>query len=326
MNMRKSILPAYICLSMAVLSACHRSESAYTPQAVSNIYGLMRDYNSLDSASATHEVEAMQPEITAFFKTVSEMPLDSEIIRGWASSQAVEMFTPPVDSVFGGVEQLENILGHILNSAEANGIDLPQRRYAAVVYDRPKSILFVDSVMLIALNHYLGADFPGYSHWPYFMRQSKTPQALPFDIAEALVATSYPFRNDNPDALSRLLYEGALTKAKMALNGSTDAAAALGYDEDTYKRLLADEENLWRSLIASQTLYDTSSATIDKLVYPAPQVTLPGITVPGRAGRFIGYRIVESYLAKHPSTSLAQLLSPTFYANPSALIDAEYQP
>jgi len=303
-----------------------QQEEKYPPQHVSDVYGLMRDYTDMDSASASEAIKADSAEVVAFMKTVSERPFEPSLAEGWANSRAVEAFTPTVDSVFGGVGEIEQILGHILGKANEHGLELPLRRYAAVVYDRPKSILFVDSVMLIALNHYLGEDFPGYSHWPYFMRRTKNPETLPYDIAEALTATSYPFKNKKADVLSRIIYEGVLAKAKTTLTNDGDPAAALGYDKETWQWLLDHESALWHSLVTTHALYDTSQTTIDKLVSPTAQISILKPTAPGRAGRFIGYRIVEAYTGKHPEMTLPQLLSPTFYNNPAVLIESGYRP
>lgn len=313
-----------ILLAAAGLWGCSGNENEYAPARVADVYGIMRDYNGPDSLAARRALATDSVEVKAFMKTISELPYDTLLVEGWASSRAVEMFTPPVDSVFNGTESLAAGLGKILGRAADEGLELPQRRYAAVVYDRPKSILFVDSVMLIALNHYLGADFEGYSHWPYFMRRTKTPENMPYDMAEALVATSYPFKG-NGTLLSRLLYEGALAHAKQSLAGG-DAASALGYDESTWKSLLDNEAAMWHSIVADRLLYDTSQGTVDRLVAPSARVTVLGTEAPGRVGRFIGYRIVESYIKNNPDTTLPQLLAPDFYTSDRTLAAAGYAP
>lgn len=280
----------------------------------------------LHSYLATNNVpDSDSIELAAFMRTVSEQPLSPELVEAWASSQVVTVFTPDVDSVFADSAYMGRMMGTILANAEAAGLDLPHRRYATVVYGRPESILFVDSVMLISLNHYLGADYPGYSHWPKYMRQVKTPETLPCDIAEALVATSYPYtlEGEEATALSRMVYEGALTIAKMKLSGK-DPATALGYSTETMDILDSQEAEIWRRMVQDQLLYDTSETTIDRLVAPSPEAGIVGSGTPGRVGRYIGYRIASQYLDKHPDATLPQLLSRDFYRGNTALIESEY--
>ena len=98
-------------------------------------------------------------------------------------------------------------VGTVLARTRNAGLELPRRRYASVVWGKPQSIIFVDSVMLIALNHYLGAEYEGYSHFPLYSRLVKEPAIMPFDISEALIATAYPFaghRHRQPGSRSRI--------------------------------------------------------------------------------------------------------------------------
>lgn len=310
----KHLIPLII---IGLLAACTGKRTDAPEARVVPLHSYLATNNVPDSDSI---------ELAAFMRTVSEQPLSPELVEAWASSQVVTVFTPDVDSVFADSAYMGRMMGTILANAEAAGLDLPHRRYATVVYGRPESILFVDSVMLIALNHYLGADYPGYSHWPKYMRQVKTPTALPYDIAEALVATSYPYtlEGEEATALSRMVYEGALTIAKMTLAGDDDTAAALGYSPKMLEILNSVEGEIWRSMVENQMLYDTSEATIDRLVAPAPESAIVGAGTPGRVGRYIGYRIVNEYLDKHPDTTLPQLLNPDFYRGNSALIESEY--
>lgn len=301
-------------------------QKQYTDATVIPVYAYMRDYFAKDSARADAIYQRDSAEINAFMRTVSELKVDNELIEGWAASQAVAMFTPAVDSVFTDSAYVGRTLGHILGSARDAGLQLPHRRYATVVYGRPESILFVDSVMLIALNHYLGADFEAYSHWPAYRRAAKTPENLPYDMAEALVATRYPYQASAEQAtlLSRMLYEGTLAHLKEQIVPKGNAAAALGYTDDEYRRLIENESALWQAIISEQLLYDTSEITIDRLTAPSPATTIGNISAPGRVARFIGYRIVEAYLKKHPGVRAADMLDPAVYNASSTLPDSQY--
>lgn len=283
---------------------------------VSPVYAFMRDYPASKAAFAADSVE-----IEAFMRTVGASSQDTAAIAAWASSRAVEVFTPDVDSVFSDSLMPARVLGMVLDNASHSGLSFPARRYASVVYGRPESILFVDSVMLIALNHYLGSDYPGYTGLPEYMRGfNKTPGALSYDIAEALVATSYPFDGgSSPTMLSRMLYEGALAHAKMALVDDSSAVRALGYSDEEFKWLADNEPRLWQHIVGDKLLFDTSPATISRFVLPAPRVNVGPLVAPGRVGRYIGYRIVQEYLKDNKDANISYLLTPGFYNSRLAL-------
>lgn len=304
-----------IFLVLILLASCGNKESKeHQSVPISDLVSLMRDYSGMSSDERAAAYDADSIAVKAFMLTLGvDEPTDS-LLLAWSSSRAVEVFTPDVDSVFPDRNIVGKTLGMIIDNAASLDLGLPKRRYAAVVYGRPESVLFVDSVMLIALNHYHGADYPGYSHLPHYQRAVKTPEQLPYDLAEALVATEYPFEaGGSTTLLSRMLYEGALIFVKTRLVDASSPATALGYDEDTYQRLMKTEGDIWRTLVENRLLYDISPTTSRKLLSPGPDVNLGNMNVPSRSGRFIGYRIVESYMRKHPETTLSELLSPSLY-------------
>lgn len=318
-------------LAAPLLGACSHDRSAVSdapPAEAADIARLVWNYRGLDSLARQDSVERYRPEVEAFMKTVHCDSVTDEALVRWAGSRAVAAFTPPVDSVFPDIDGFRRDLGHILAAARADSLELPHRRYAAVVYGRQEAILFVDSVMLVALNHFLGREFEGYSHWPVYVRNTKTPENLPYAVAEALIGTAYPYQAEGDDAtlLSRMLYEGAMAEARMRTVPGATVAGALGYNEEDMKWIDDNEARLWQELVESRLLYDTSAQVSDRFTAPAPTVRLLPTMWPGRIGRYTGYRIVRAYLDRYPDTSLRQLLSPKFYNSPDALALSEYSP
>lgn len=316
---RTSIIILSLLFILSAASGCDKSAETHQKADVGMVYEFFADYTEMSSEERLQAYRADSAAIDAFMLTIGIENPDSGDFAAWARSGAVEVFTPDVESVFGAGEGIAEDISMILDNS-AGTFEFPVRKYAAVIYGRPESILFVDSMMLIALNHYLGADYPGYSHIPVYRREAKTPEMLPYDIAEALVATSYPFDGDYSSTLiSRMLYEGAIAAIKTSLVDDATAAKALGYDDETYKWLLDNEKKLWDGLIEQKMLYATSPTLIRKLTEPAPAAQIGEISAPGRIGRFIGYRIIDAYLRNRPGTPLNQLLNADFYHSTEAL-------
>lgn len=302
-------------LLLALLAAaCGRADSdKAAPQPIAPVYSYFGAYDG------SPVPDSLRAGVEAFMKVTGAPSAADSLLAARAASAAVRVFTPDVDSVYRSLVPLESSLGSILDHAAAEGLELPRRSYAAVVWGRPESIVFCDSVMLIALNHYLGADYPGYSHLARYAAAAKTPARLPLDMAEALAGSACPYRGgDEATVLSRLLYEGAMAEARMRLAGVGEAEA-LGYDDATYAELCAHESEMWRKLVASRLLYSTLPADAERLVAPAPGTPMLAAQAPGRAGRFIGHRIVRAYLDRHPDATLPQMLAPEFYASDATL-------
>ena len=306
------------------LAGCSRKEA--TPCHLVPLYRAAAQWPRTPDTARDSILHADSAELRAMFAVSGiHAPLDSAMDM-WSRSMAVKIFTPPTDSVFPTLTPLSEALGIILANAADAGIDFPKRRYAAVVWGNMKSIVFADSTMLIALNHYLGADYPGYAgRWPDYMRTTKTPAHLPYDIAEALVAVRYHFvESEQATVLSHLLYEGAIVKAVLTLVPDATLAEVLGWTDDQLKWAEENSQNLWRVVVGRRLLYDTSRATASRLLDPAPSTSVLSPEAPGRTGRFIGYSIICAYIEAHGKVALPDLLSPEFYNNQSVLIESGY--
>lgn len=301
-----------------------RPDSVY----VADVYRTMYLYGRTDSAGRDSLANVDTTEVNAFMTVVGETPVTDLRLQGWSWALPTLVFTPAVDSIYPtGTDSLALAIGGITARMRHAGVELTPRRYAAVVWGRMESMMFVDSVMLIALNHYLGAEYDGYSHFPLYMRLTKEPRLLPYDIAEALIATDYPYNNPEGTLLQRMLYEGALTAAKLQSVGSeANLADALGYRPEQMQFITDNEKELWRRIVADGLLYDTSTTTIDRLIAPAPNVSMLDPRCPGRLGRYLGYRIVENFCRKNPEATLPYLLSSQFYTNPDILAQSDYNP
>lgn len=322
-----TVLVAALALSATGCGNGHKNYPAPDSVHVADIYSVMYRYGRTDSAGRAALAVTDTAQLHAFMSVVAETPVTDMRLQAWSWALPVLVFTPAVDSIYhNGTDSVAIALGNIQARMRANDIELKPRLYAAVVWGRNESVMFVDSVMLIALNHYLGAEYDGYSHFPLYMRLVKEPRLMPYDLAEAIIATDHPYQPQAGTALERMLYEGALTAAKIEAVDGGNVADALGYRPEQIEFIQQNEQQLWRTLVEREFLYDTSVTTIDKLVAPGPNTSLLDVRCPGRAGRYIGYRIVREYMDRHPETSLAWLLSSQFYAASDILAQSGYNP
>lgn len=311
-------------------SSCKNNDkgSKATPVPVVRLDRSVAEYSHLDSLQRVAMLDSLRPEISALLQVLGADTCSYHTALTWSQSMAVDMFSPLADTVYKDLSGFEQTLGSILENAREQGISLPRRRYVAVVWGRPQSIVFNDSVVLIALNHYLGADSPAYANWPEYQRRLKTPRMLDYDMAEALVGTAFPYapKNGNGDVLSRLLYEGAMAEAKMRLVPDAKPEDALGFTHEQLEDIKANRGLIWKRLVSGKMLYSADSELSEKLFGLMPFSTPLSNDAPGRSVRLIGYEIVKAYLDRNPETALSQLLTPAFYTNRDILRQSGYNP
>lgn len=230
-----------------------------------------------------------------------------------------------VDSIFSDVSDVERGLGEALGKLGSEFPNVVSPKLYAIISPFNQSVITVDSVMFLGLNHYLGVDYEAYGYFPDYIRMNKKRQRIVSDVVEALVRQYYPYapRTDYPTTLSRLLYEGSVVEAVMRATG-LDEKDALGMDDSSYKWLEDNENEIWNALVTRRMLYNTDVSVAESLVRPSAVTSILHPEAPGRAGRFVGHRIVKSFLENNEVLAPYNILLPEFYEGEGTLAASKY--
>jgi hypothetical protein len=249
----------------------------------------------------------------------------------FGQSEAMRIFGHDADSIMPSLRQFSSDIGRLHRNMASILPDAPPLRqiYATVIPYSQSVILMSDTngiTIIVGLNHYLGADYEGYSSFPAYRRARKTPEWMTRDIAEAIVRTVYPLESDaHPTLLQRMLYEGAVAAALVRLMPDNEARA-IGMTDDDFAQLYRSEKEIWQRMAGSDLLFDRSERTASSLLHEGSPGTVIGRDVPPMAGRLTGWRIAESYLKANPEATPESLLQPTFYLSDKTLREAKYMP
>lgn len=321
-------LLAAVGLLAQVGTGCRRHEAA-APVKIVRLDSVVAAWPAMDANARTAMADSMADGLEALF-FVMDTPLTDSTLAKYSRSRAVAVFSPDVARLLPSLDGAERQLGELREAlaAELPGLAFPT--IYGVVSPYRKWIFQVDGVMLIGLNHYLGPDYAGYEGFEEYVRSGKRIENLAPDVAEALLAGEKPFETNAtgaPTLLARMLYDGALAYAKTQLLPSVSARQALGYDDGQWKWLGDNESRIWDKMIKEGYLYSVDPMIGDRLLLPSPRSTLINPECPGRAGRYIGWRIVEAFVKNNPGeASLSFLLSPEFYGSETTLQESQYAP
>lgn len=251
--------------------------------------------------------------------------LTDSSLHAYNRNPAIRIHDRAMDSLWSDLRPVEADLGRM----KFNFTRLfPADRFPAVfaiVSPFNQSVFTADTLMFVGLNHYLGADYAPYAYFPDYLRVRKTPACLLPDMAETLVRGLYPYRDESDGysiVLSRLLYEGAVVEAVMQLCGLSEQQV-LGYDDGAMAWASDNEKRVWETMAERKMIFSTDPQLAAMLVSPAPFTSAINPNSPGAIGRFIGHRIVTSYLDRR-ATSLSELLSSDFYTSQNSLFESGY--
>lgn len=317
MSMKQYVLMLLFIVSMSACNTHTRECDMTVPVPVQRIDLFVSD--GLGTA------DSLQPGLDMYFKLMGVDSVDCDValdmLRG---SEVTKVFGADVRSRFSAADSIGIELGKAKKRLSDILPDIKISQVYGVVTPYMQSVMVSDSVIFVALNHYLGADYPGYSMMPVYSARFKVPQRVVPDVVEALVRINYPYEPCDGTLLERMLYEGAVVKVVSTVLDN-DWELALGYSADQLKEADDEREAVWKALAVHRLLYSDSPVDISSFFDLSPFTRVGDIVLPPRIGRYIGLSIIESYLGSHPGVSLSYLLSRDFYGkSQSGLIESHY--
>ena len=175
--------------------------------------------------------------------------------------------------------------------------------------DYRNKVIVTDSIVLIALDTYLGEDHEFYSGIPQYLVQNFNKNQITPDLASEY-AKKYSYQQQKRTFLDEMIYFGKILYFKdMVLPLKTDSEK-IGYTQGQLDWAKANESEIWRFFIENELLYSTDSSFSGRFMNPAPfskfYLELDSES-PGRIGQYIGLQIVKAYM-KNNNVPLSKML------------------
>jgi gliding motility-associated lipoprotein GldB len=174
--------------------------------------------------------------------------------------------------------------------------------------DYNNKVIYVDSLVIISLEMYLGKEHKFYQFPKYIKQNFEESQIMPD------VVSSFYQRKVAPDTsknlLSKMIYSGKELYMKDVLLPDYSDADKMGYTNEQIEWCNQNESYMWRYFIEKEMLYSDDQKLIPRFISAAPfskfYLEIDNET-PGQVGGWIGWQIVRSYM-KNNEVSLQQLL------------------
>jgi gliding motility-associated lipoprotein GldB len=161
---------------------------------------------------------------------------------------------------------------------------------------RNKTIV-TDSLILIALDNFLGPEHVFYQNIPKYLAENMTKHQIVSDVAEGY-ATKYVFQTNRKTLLDEMIYFGKLYYFKDLMIPFKTDAEKIGYSDLEVKWAEANESQIWSYFIEKELLYSTDNKLPNRFITDAPfskfYLELDNDS-PGRLGQYIGWQIVKAY-------------------------------
>ncbi len=174
---------------------------------------------------------------------------------------------------------------------------------------RNKTVV-TDSIVLVALDNYLGDNHEFYGRIHTYVKQNLEPSQIVPDVAEAY-AKKRIFQPSRKTLLDEMVYFGKILYFKDIMLPNISDQVKIGYSIEEFEWAQQNESNIWRHFVERELLFSTDSKLASRFINPAPfskfNLELDSES-PGRLGQYIGWQIVLAYM-KNNDLSLQDMLN-----------------
>ncbi len=217
-----------------------------------------------------------------------------------------------VDHTFGEMEDIRKQFEEAFRFVKYYYPEAKVPQIKTVVTGIANDLYLSDTLIVIGLDYYLGPDskyppmgIPGYILKRY-QKEYMVPQIM-LMYSNLFNKTDY---NDKTALADMIYYGKAFYMAKNLLPCTADSLFT-GYTAFETEDIDEHEPVIWAGLLENEALFETDHIIKDRLLRERPKTYEIGENCPGRIGRWIGWRIVQKYMERHPEVTLPQLMKMT---------------
>ncbi len=196
-------------------------------------------------------------------------------------------------------DELEQLFQHIKYY-------FPQRNIPKVItltsdVDYRNQVVWADSLLLVALDTYLGVDHPLYTGVQDYIKKEMQKDQIAVDAAGAFAQTVVPGPSSR-SFLAHMVYYGKMLYLKDILLPFKTDAEKMTYLPEEFSWAEANEDQIWRYFVERELLYSSDSDLQTRFLYPAPFSKFfleLDAEAPPRLGQFLGWQIVQQFMEKN---------------------------
>ena len=191
-------------------------------------------------------------------------------------------------------------------------------------YEMP--VQFVDSVLLIALDSYLGVGFSPYAgdRIPVYKMQRMVAENILPDCIRSIQKSMHPIRYPGNTLLDQMVNAGKRVYLLDAMIPAYPDRYKLGYTKGQMDWVTANEAQVWSAIIENQFLYSSHGSAIRTFLADGPFTADFSEESPSRLGQYIGWQIVNAYMERNPDVTFDELISEM--DSQKILTESKYKP
>ena len=328
-----------ILVALLALTGCHKGRTYWAKDIASQQIELVRFDKSLmnvHDATVAQDIRVLYDEYPVF------MPLWVEDILGipCADTAYLEKALPEFlnDTLYGFQQtnaKEQEVFAYVSDLEKSLAKAFARISYLYPETEVPSFYLFVsgfqtpiyfgDELIGIGADMYLGSHYEYYNRVVYdYQKQTMRKECIPVDVVSAYLFRTLPYTSSKSRLLDQMIYRGKVMYLVAQIFDNLPGYEVMGWTKEQWNWCVKNERAIWHLVMDKRDLFKTESLVLTSYLNDGPFTSEVSQDSPGRLGIWLGWRIVESYMAHNETVSMQELM-----AEPDAqkiLEDSYYKP
>ena len=224
---------------------------------------------------------------------------DSIWLQRISDTTEVELFRR-TERIFGTMERERKSLSNLFKHVTYYNPGFIPPKIITLISNRDyqSRAMYVDSLLFVSLDLYLGKDDDMYAEFPDYLAQQFEPELLPVAVANTLVEKQIP-ESRNRIFLNALISNGKKMELMTHYLPEMSDAQLLYYTPAELDWIISNEAEIWKYFIENNLLFSTDSSLKTRFIDDAPFSKFYldiDKQSPGRIGIWMGWQIVRSFM------------------------------
>lgn len=271
------------------------------------------DTNTTNILAPLYKVDSSFFEI--YFERLLQVPIfqmsveqQDNFIKGFIRDSRIRRIMHEVDSIYGDFFEIEDALAESFQYAKYYFPEkatpniytyISEFTYQRFIFNNGQQ----DGIAL-GLDMFLGENYPYAKYVPnntffsqYLVRRY-TKDYIVRNTAETL-AEDWLGVPRGETLLDMMIYHGKKLYITQKLIPHESEAKVMGYTDEQLQWCADNEQEMWSYLFKENLFYSTDMNKIKKLVTPSPHSTGMPPEAPGRTANYLGWKIIEAFMARN---------------------------
>ncbi|MDY0102141.1 MAG: hypothetical protein RBS07_04330 [Lentimicrobium sp.] len=256
-----------------------------------------------DQSNLKQSLEKLVPEYSIFLGKGNFSDEEVTQLRSFIADGSNKAAYHEVSKQFQEIEELSINLGKAYEkfARETGKINYPETFTYLSGFDVQYPIKYADTVLIIALDMYLGSNFDMYKKLgiPAYISSRYTAAHILPDCVKEMAYPLIPEKTGAYTLLDAMIEQGKLLYFTQIILPDTPEELIIGFNEEQLKWCQQNESNLWKFIIENELLYSTDSKAMSMFMVDGPFTSSFSQESPARTGAWLGWQIVKSYMDKN---------------------------